>query len=44
MRENPKTGPYVQDLLPVVAKNYKEIEKLMDEGSKARTIGETQVR
>jgi pSer/pThr/pTyr-binding forkhead associated (FHA) protein len=43
VRENPKTGPYVEGLVPVVAKNYDDISRLMDQGSKARTVGETKM-
>lgn len=41
VRNHPKTGPYVEDLarLPVVS--YEEIERLMDDGVKSRTVAAT---
>jgi len=41
MRENPKTGPYVEDLSSNLVSSYVEVSRLMEQGSKARTIGAT---
>lgn len=41
VRENPKTGPYVEDLCISPVKTYKDIEHLMEIGTKARTVGAT---
>ena len=41
VRENPKTGPYVEDLASLQVTNYAEISKLMEEGSQARTVAST---
>jgi hypothetical protein len=39
VRDNPKTGPYVEGLALLPVKTYDDIEHLMDEGTKARTGG-----
>ena len=41
VREHPATGPYVEDLAKLVVRNFLEIEHLMDEGNKARTVAAT---
>eukprot|EP00164_Ancoracysta_twista_P001120 GFYU01001468.1.p1 GENE.GFYU01001468.1~~GFYU01001468.1.p1 ORF type:complete len:1151 (+),score=495.77 GFYU01001468.1:265-3717(+) len=41
VRENPKTGPYVEGLAKLLVKNYVEVEALMEDGSKARTVAST---
>jgi len=43
VRDNPKTGPYVEGLALLPVKNYSQIEHLMDEGTKARTVASTQM-
>ncbi|KAE9967058.1 hypothetical protein EG328_008433 [Venturia inaequalis] len=41
VREHPATGPYVEDLAKLVVRSFVEIENLMDEGNKARTVAAT---
>lgn len=41
VREHPSTGPYVEDLSKLVVQSFSEIENLMDEGNKARTVAAT---
>ncbi|KAA8909014.1 hypothetical protein FN846DRAFT_776790 [Sphaerosporella brunnea] len=41
VREHPSTGPYVEDLAKLVVGSFAEIENLMDEGNKARTVAAT---
>ena len=41
IRDNPKTGPYVEGLTPVLVRNYNEISSLMDKGTAARTVAST---
>ncbi|KAG9246431.1 kinesin heavy chain [Calycina marina] len=41
VREHPSTGPYVEDLAKLVVSSFSEIENLMDEGNKARTVAAT---
>lgn len=41
VREHPSTGPYVEDLAKLVVRSFDEIENLMDEGNKARTVAAT---
>jgi kinesin family protein 1 len=41
VREHPSTGPYVEDLAKLVVGTFAEIENLMDEGNKARTVAAT---
>lgn len=41
VREHPSTGPYVEDLAKLVVSSFNEIEHLMDEGNKARTVAAT---
>ncbi|TKA73725.1 hypothetical protein B0A49_07448 [Cryomyces minteri] len=41
VREHPSTGPYVEDLAKLVVRSFVEIEHLMDEGNKARTVAVT---
>ena len=41
VRNHPTTGPYVEDLSKLAVKDYVQIEQLMDEGSKARTVAST---
>lgn len=41
VREHPSLGPYVEDLSKLVVKDFQDIEHLMDEGNKARTVAAT---
>ena len=41
VREHPSTGPYVEDLAKLAVTSFREIESLMDEGNKARTVAAT---
>ncbi|CAG8500612.1 8584_t:CDS:10 [Ambispora gerdemannii] len=41
VREHPSLGPYVEDLSKLIVKSFKDIENLMDEGNKARTVAAT---
>ena len=41
VREHPSTGPYVEDLAKLAVRSFPEIEHLMDEGNKARTVAAT---
>ncbi|UZJ55379.1 hypothetical protein CBS101457_004699 [Exobasidium rhododendri] len=41
VREHPSLGPYVEDLSKLVVKDFNDIENLMDEGNKARTVAAT---
>ena len=41
VREHPATGPYVEDLAKLVVRDFAEIDHLMDEGNKARTVAAT---
>lgn len=41
VREHPSLGPYVEDLSKLVVKDFQDIESLMDEGNKARTVAAT---
>lgn len=41
VREHPSLGPYVEDLSRLVVRSYEDINHLMDEGNKARTIAAT---
>ncbi|KAI7877349.1 kinesin-domain-containing protein [Lichtheimia hyalospora FSU 10163] len=41
VREHPSTGPYVEDLSRLVVKSFDDINHLMDEGNKARTVAAT---
>ncbi|SPN97362.1 probable kinesin [Cephalotrichum gorgonifer] len=41
VREHPSTGPYVEDLAKLAVSSFAEIEHLMDEGNKARTVAAT---
>ncbi|KAI9720766.1 MAG: kinesin-like protein Klp8 [Chrysothrix sp. TS-e1954] len=41
VREHPSTGPYVEDLAKLLVRSFPEIENLMDEGNKARTVAAT---
>lgn len=41
VREHPSTGPYVEDLAKLVVSSFQEIQHLMDEGNKARTVAAT---
>ena len=43
VRENPKTGPYVESLSLLPVSSYKEIEDLMDAGTRSRTVASTQM-
>ncbi|OZJ06440.1 hypothetical protein BZG36_00598 [Bifiguratus adelaidae] len=41
VREHPSLGPYVEDLSRLVVNNFSDINHLMDEGNKARTVAAT---
>lgn len=41
VREHPSLGPYVEDLSKVVVNSFDDINNLMDEGNKARTVAAT---
>lgn len=41
VREHPSTGPYVEDLARLLVRSFQEVETLMDEGNKARTVAAT---
>ncbi|KAF1796402.1 hypothetical protein V8B55DRAFT_1029637 [Mucor lusitanicus] len=41
VREHPSLGPYVEDLSRLVVTSFADIEHLMDEGNKARTVAAT---
>ena len=41
MREHPSLGPYVEDLLKLAITSYADMERLMAEGNKLRTIAAT---
>jgi kinesin family protein 1 len=41
VREHPSTGPYVEDLAKLAVRSFADIENLMDEGNKARTVAAT---
>ena len=41
VREHPILGPYVEDLPKLVVNNYLDIDRLIDEGNKARTVAAT---
>lgn len=41
VREHPSLGPYVEDLAKLIVGTFHEIEHLMDEGNKARTVAAT---
>ncbi|KAI9255314.1 hypothetical protein BY458DRAFT_520451 [Sporodiniella umbellata] len=43
VREHPSLGPYVEDLSKSVVSSFENIENLMDEGNKARTVAATQM-
>ena len=41
VREHPILGPYVEDLSKLVVNEYMDIDRLIDEGNKARTVAAT---
>ncbi|KAI7896700.1 uncharacterized protein EV154DRAFT_411348 [Mucor mucedo] len=41
VREHPVLGPYVQDLSRLAVNSFDDIDRLMDEGNKARTVAAT---
>lgn len=41
VREHPSLGPYVEDLSKLVVSSFYDVENLMDEGNKARTVAAT---
>ncbi|KAF9584772.1 kinesin-like protein Klp8 [Lunasporangiospora selenospora] len=41
VREHPSLGPYVEDLSKLIVASFQDIENLMDEGNKARTVAAT---
>ncbi|KAG1442103.1 hypothetical protein G6F55_013059 [Rhizopus delemar] len=43
VREHPVLGPYVQDLSRLAVSSFEDIDQLMDEGNKARTVAATQM-
>eukprot|EP01059_Diplonema_ambulator_P034952 TRINITY_DN8085_c1_g2_i1.p1 TRINITY_DN8085_c1_g2~~TRINITY_DN8085_c1_g2_i1.p1 ORF type:complete len:1419 (+),score=540.66 TRINITY_DN8085_c1_g2_i1:66-4322(+) len=42
-REHPLTGPYVEGLTEVIVTSFEEMNQLMDEGNKTRTVASTQM-
>ena len=43
VREHPKTGPYVEGMSSLLVDSYEAINRLMEEGTKARTIASTKM-
>ncbi len=43
VRDHPQTGPYVEGLSHNVVTNYRDIQRLMDEGTAVRTVAATQM-
>lgn len=43
VRENPKTGVYVENLKKVVVNSYQDISNWLDKGNEHRTVGATQM-
>lgn len=43
VREHPTMGPYVENLAKIVVRNFADIDKLMEEGNKLRTVAATQM-
>ncbi|BGP31033.1 hypothetical protein JCM10296v2_002797 [Rhodotorula toruloides] len=43
VREHPTLGPYVENLSKCAVQTFEDIEHLMDEGTKARTVAATQM-
>ncbi|KAI9311973.1 hypothetical protein BX666DRAFT_1991430 [Dichotomocladium elegans] len=41
VREHPSMGPYVEDLSHMAVSSFEQIDRLMDEGNKARTVAAT---
>ena len=41
VREHPTIGPYVEDLSKLLVTDYNDINSLIDEGNKARTVAAT---
>ncbi|KAF8960295.1 kinesin-like protein Klp8 [Entomortierella lignicola] len=41
VREHPSLGPYVEDLSKLMVTSFRDIESLMNEGNKARTVAAT---
>ncbi|KAF0534302.1 kinesin-domain-containing protein [Gigaspora margarita] len=41
VREHPTLGPYVEDLSKLIANSFQDIENLIDEGNKTRTVAAT---
>ncbi|KAJ6219465.1 hypothetical protein RDWZM_005277 [Blomia tropicalis] len=41
VREHPVLGPYVEDLSKLAVTSYEDINEIMDEGNKARTVAAT---
>ncbi|KAI9491045.1 hypothetical protein BDB00DRAFT_789841 [Zychaea mexicana] len=41
VREHPSTGPYVEDLSRAAVNSFNDINQLMDDGNKARTVAAT---
>lgn len=41
VREHPRVGVYVEDLTKYTVKNYKEIEEIINNGNKNKTLGAT---
>ncbi|CUE71264.1 kinesin-like protein, putative [Bodo saltans] len=41
VREHPVTGPYVENLTKIIVHTFEEIEQLMEEGNKTRTVAST---
>ncbi|ORY91503.1 hypothetical protein BCR35DRAFT_298679 [Leucosporidium creatinivorum] len=43
VREHPSLGPYVESLSKLAVQSFADVEALMDEGTKARTVAATQM-
>ncbi|XP_065191038.1 kinesin-like protein unc-104 isoform X1 [Sycon ciliatum] len=41
VREHPKLGPYVEDLAKLAVTSFADIDRLIDEGNKSRTVAAT---
>lgn len=41
VREHPTTGPYVENLTKMIVHSFEEIEHIMEEGNKTRTVAAT---
>lgn len=41
VREHPVLGPYVQDLVKIIVHKFEDVDRLMAEGNRARTVAST---